>query len=250
MGDVNLRKAMAYALNVEEVTEVFYDGLRERANAIIPPVFSSFHDASLEGYNYDPEKAIELLEEAGFKDVDGDGIREDKNGQPLEIKFATMSGDDVAEQISAFWLQNWKEIGLNVVYTDGRTIEFNSFYDKVEADDPNIDIFMAAWGVASNPSPSGVYAHTAQYNFSRFTSEELKTTLANIDSSKSFDADYRAGEFKKFEDIIAENVPVVPMMYRLELAPVNKRVKSYSIDYSNGDFDWGQIELVAETPVK
>lgn len=250
MGDVNLRKAMAYALNIEEVTEVFYDGLRERANAIIPPVFSSFHDASLEGFNYDPEKAIELLEEAGFKDVDGDGIREDKNGKPLEIKFATMSGDDVAEQISAFWLQNWKEIGLNVVYTDGRTIEFNSFYDKVEADDPNIDIFMAAWGVGTNPSPSGVYAHTAQYNFSRFTSEELKTTLANIDSSKSFDADYRAGEFKKFEDIIAENVPVVPMMYRLELAPVNKRVKSYTIDYNNGDFDWGQIELVAETPVK
>ena len=250
VGDVNLRKAMAYALNVEEVTEVFYDGLRERANAIVPPVFSSFHDASLEGFNYDPEKAIALLDEAGFKDVDGDGIREDKNGQPLEIKFATMSGDDIAEQISAYWLQNWKEVGLNVVYTDGRTIEFNSFYDKIEADDPNIDVWMAAWGVASNPSPSGAYSNVAQYNFSRYSSEELTTTLNNIDSSKSFDADFRAGEFAKFEKIMADNAPVVPMMYRLQLVPVNKRVKSYTIDYDNGDFDWGQIELVAETPVK
>lgn len=250
MGDVNLRKAMAYALNVEEVTEVFYDGLRERANAIVPPVFSSFHDPTLEGYTYDPEKAIALLDKAGFKDVDGDGIREDKNGQPLEIKFATMSGDDVAEQISAYWLQNWKEVGLNVVYTDGRTIELNSFYDKIEADDPNIDVWMAAWGVASNPSPSGAYAETAQYNFSRFSSEELTTTLNNIDSSKSFDENYRASEFAKFEKIMADNAPVVPMMYRLELVPVNKRVKSYTIDYDNVDFDWGQIELVAETPVK
>lgn len=250
MGDVNLRKAMAYALNVEEVTEVFYDGLRERANAIVPPVFSSFHDSSLEGFNYDPEKANELLDKAGYKDVDDDGFREDKNGKPLEIKLATMSGDDVAEQIAAFWLQNWEEVGLKVTYTDGRTIEFNSFYDKVQADDPKIDIFMAAWGVATNPSPSGVYGNVAQYNFSRFTSDELQTALDNIDSAKSFDADYRAEEFAKFEKIIAENVPVVPMMFRLELTAVNKRVKSYTIDYADVDFDWNKVELVADAPIK
>ncbi|WP_107942149.1 oligopeptide ABC transporter substrate-binding protein [Metasolibacillus fluoroglycofenilyticus] len=251
MGDVNLRQAMAYALNVEEVTEVFYEGLRERANAIVPPVFSSFHDASLEGYNYDPEKAKQLLEDAGFKDVDGDGIREDKDGNPLEIKFATMSGDDVAEQISAFWLQNWKDVGLNVVYTDGRTIEFNSFYDKVEADDPNIDIFMAAWGVGSNPSPSGIYAHTAAYNFSRYTSDSLQTILSNIDSNKSFDASYRAEQFAAFEKEMAEVAPVVPMMYRLELTPVNKRVKNWSIDYSNSTIDDLElVELVADAPIK
>ncbi|MEC1178828.1 oligopeptide ABC transporter substrate-binding protein [Metasolibacillus meyeri] len=251
MGDVNLRQAMAYALNVEEVTEVFYDGLRERANAIVPPVFSSFHDASIEGYKYDPDKANQLLDDAGFVDVDGDGIREDKEGKPLEIKFATMSGDDVAEQISAFWLQNWKEIGLNVVYTDGRTIEFNSFYDKVEADDPNIDIFMAAWGVGTNPSPSGIYAHTAAYNFSRYTSENLQTVLSNIDSNKSFDATYRAEQFAAFEKEIAEVAPVVPMMYRLELTPVNKRVKNWSVEYGNTTItNLELVELVADAPVK
>ncbi len=250
MGDVELRKAMAYALNVEEVTETFYDGLRVRANSIIPPVFSSFHDASLEGYTYNPEKAIEMLDAAGYADVDGDGFREDKAGQPLEIKFATMSGDDVAEQISAFWLQNWEEIGLKVVYTDGRTIEFNSFYDRVEADDPEIDIFMAAWGVGSNPSPSGVYANNASYNFSRYSSESLTTTLANIDSSKSFDAEYRAEQFGEFEKEMAEVAPVVPMMFRLELAAVNKRVTKFSIDDTNVDFDWNQIELLSEAGVK
>lgn len=249
MGDLNLRKAMAYALNVEEVTEAFYEGLRERSNAFIPPVFSSFHNADLEGYNYDPEKAKQLLDEAGFKDVDGDGIREDKDGNKLEIKFATMSGDDVAEQIAAFWLQNWKDVGLNVVYTDGRTIEFNSFYDKVQADDPNIDIFMAAWGVGSNPSPSGIYSHNAQYNFSRYTSDSLKETLKNIDSNKSFDAAYRSEQFAAFEQEMFDQAPVVPMMYRLELTPVNKRVKNYSIDYANPT-KLHEIELVAETPFK
>lgn len=251
MGDLKLRQAMTYALNVEEVTEVFYDGLRQRANAIIPPVFSSFHDAELEGFKYDPEKAKALLDEAGFKDVDGDGIREDKDGKPLEIKFATMSGDDVAEQISAFWLQNWEEVGLKVTYTTGRTIEFNSFYDKVQADDPEIDIFMGAWGVGSNPSPAGIYAHNAEFNFSRFTSEELAKTLKAIDSPEAFDADYRAEQFAKFEQIMFENVPAVPLMYRLELMPVNKRVKNWSIDYANSTMDnLHLVELTADAPVK
>jgi len=250
VGDPKLRQAMAYALNVEEVTEIFYHGLRERANAFIPPVFSSFHDASLEGFTYDKEKAISILDEAGYKDVDGDGLRENKNGEKLQIKLATMSGDEIAEQTAAYWLQNWNDVGLDVVLTDGRTIEFNSFYDRVEADDPEIDIFMGAWGVGSNPSPSGVYAHNASYNYSRYTSPTLQETLANIDSEKSFDAEYRAQQFAAFEKEMFEQAPVVPMMYRLELWAVNKRVKQFTVDPADTDFDWNQVEVVSESPVK
>lgn len=249
MGDKNLRHAMAYALNVEEVNAAFYDGLRDRATGIIPPVFPSFHDESLEGFTYDPDKANQLLDEAGYKDIDGDGIREDKDGKPFEIKFATMSGDDVAEQISQYWLENWKDVGLNVTFATGRTIEFNAFYDKVDADDPEIDMFMAAFGVASNPTPSGVYSKNASFNLSRFTTEELQETLNKIDSKKSFDTDYRAEQFSNFEQIIADEAPVVPLQYRLELAPVNKRVKNYSIDYDNPT-KLHEIELTADKPMK
>jgi peptide/nickel transport system substrate-binding protein len=250
MGDVKLRQAMGYALDIETVTETFYDGLRERANAIVPPVFSSFHDANLEGYTYNTDKANALLDEAGYKDVDNDGFREDKNGEKLVINYATMSGDDIAEQIAAFWIQNWAEVGLNVQLTDGRTIEFNSFYDRVGADDPQIDIFMGAWGVGSNPSPSGIYSHNAEYNFSRYTSETLQTTLKNIDSEASFDAEYRASQFAAFEQEIFEQAPVIPMMFRLELTAVNKRVKHWTVDYADTDWDLNQVELTAKDPIK
>ncbi|WP_313892493.1 oligopeptide ABC transporter substrate-binding protein [Psychrobacillus sp.] len=249
MGDVKLRQAMGYALDAEQVAEVYYNGLRERANSLIPPVFKSFYDADLAGYTYDPEKAKALLDEAGFKDTNGDGLREDKAGQPLEIKFATMAGDDIAEDITQFFLQNWKDVGLNVTLATGRTIEFNSFYDKVQADDPEIDIFMAAWGTGTNPSPSGLYSKTAVYNFSRYTSDFLETTLINIDSPEAFDADYRAGQFKAWQEYMAEQAPVIPTMYRYELVPVNKRVKNYSIDYSTPT-ELQDIELVSDTGAK
>lgn len=250
MGDVKLRQAMGYAMNVEEVNDAFYEGLRTRATAIVPPVFTSFHDKSLEGYSYDPEKAKALLDEAGYKDLDGDGFREDKEGKPFEINFATMGGDDIAEQIASFWLQNWEEVGLKVVFTNGRTMDINTFYDKVEADDPNIDVFMGAWGVGFNPSPSGVYASEAAFNFSRYSSPELTTILKDIDSSKSFDADFRAEQFLAFEKHIAENAPVVPLQYRLELTVVNKRVKNWNVDYANDiNNNLQDVELVADKPV-
>lgn len=249
MGDKNLRHAMIYAMNVEEVNEAFYDGLRERANAIIPPAFSSFHDESLEGFTYDPDKANELLDEAGYEWVEGEEFRRDKNGDPFEISFATMSGDDVAEQISAFWLENWADVGLNVKYATGRTIEFNAFYDKLEADDEEFEVFMGAWGVGTNPSPAGIYAKEATFNFSRYTDEDLQQTLINIDSNKSFDEKYRAEQFAKFEEIVADVAQVAPIQYRLEIFPINKRIKNYSIDYENPT-ELHELELVADNPVK
>ena len=249
MGDVKLRQAMGYAIDVEQVSEVYYNNLRERATSLIPPVFASFYDDSLEGYTYDVDKANALLDEAGYEDVDGDGLREDTEGKPLEIKFATMSGGDIAEDIASFYMQNWKDVGLNVTLATGRTIEFNSFYDKVQADDPEIDIFMAAWGTGTNPSPSGLYSKTAQYNFSRYTSEKLEELLAAIDSPEAFDSEFRAGKFREWQEYMSENVPIIPTQYRLELRPVNDAVKYYDIDYS-GDFDWNQVELISEDPVK
>lgn len=249
MGDVKLRQAMGFAINVEEVSEVYYNNLRERASSLIPPVFESFYDDSLEGYTYDVDKANALLDEAGYEDVDGDGLRENVDGEPLEIKFATMSGGDIAEDIASYYMQNWKDVGLNVTLATGRTIEFNSFYDKVQADDPEIDIFMAAWGTGTNPSPAGLYSKTAQYNFSRYTSETLEGLLTAIDSPEALDPDFRAGKFREWQEYMSENAPIIPTQYRLELRPINNRVKLYDIDYA-GDFDLNQIELLAEDPIK
>ena len=249
MNDKQLRQAMGYALNVEEVADVYYYGLRSRANAFIPPVFKSFYNPDLPGYTYDPDKAIELLDAAGFVDTDGDGVREDKDGKPFEIKLATMAGDDIAEQITQYWLQNWADVGLNVTLTTGRSIEFNAFYDKVQADDPEIDIFMAAWGTGTNPSPMGLYSNDAPFNFSRFATDETQEALVAIDSPEAFDTDFRAEKLLAWEEIMAEEAPVIPMMNRLELTPVNKRVKNFSIDYTT-DLGLEDLELTADAPIK
>lgn len=248
MGDKRLRQAMAYALDIEGVSEVFYDNLRERANSLIPPIFSSFHDSSLRGYYYNPKKANALLDSAGYIDVDGDGMREDPEGNQLEIKLAAMSGDTTQEDIIAYYLQNWRDVGLNVTLSTDRLIEFNSFYEKIEADDPEIDMFMGAWGTGTNPSPAGLYGASDPYNLTRYTSDFLENTIKNIDSPQAFNPVYRAQQFGAFQDYMEDMAVVIPMQFRYEIVPVNKRVKNYSIDYGNGT-GLHEIELISEKPI-
>ena len=249
MSDVKLRQAIAYALDIESVTERFYQNLRSRATGFIPPAFTSFYDASLKGFNYDPEKAKSLLDEAGYKDVDGDGIREDKEGKPFTLNLAATTGSDTDEAIIEYYRQNWKEVGLDVQLTTGRLIEFNSFYEKVEADDRDIDMFMAAWSTGTNPSPAGLYGKEAAFNFSRFVSDELTSLLQAIDSKEAIDVEYRANAFKEWEEYMFHQATTIPMYFRTEIIPVNKRVKNYNVDYENGT-ELHLLELVADAPVK
>lgn len=249
MNDPELRKAIAYAMDIEGVADKFYQGLRSRATSLIPPVFTKFFDANAEGYFFDAEKAKGILEAAGYKDVDGDGIREDKNGEKFSINLAGMSGSDTDEAIAEYYRQNWKDVGLDVQLTTGRLIEFNAFYDKVEADDPEIDMYMAAWGTGTNPSPNGLYGKEAAFNYSRYVSDDLTAILTAIDSQEAIDEKFRSGKFKEFNEYMYNTAHIIPMYFRTELIPVNKRVKEYNASYETPT-ELQELELVADAPVK
>ena len=108
---------------------------------------------------------------------------------------------------------------------------------------------MAAWGTGANPSPSGLYAKEAAFNFSRFVSEDLTNMLKDIDSEKSMVADYRSKAFRIWQDYMNEQAVIIPMYFRTEIIPINKRVKNYSVDYQNGT-ELQDVELTSTVPIQ
>ena len=253
MADLKLRQALAYGLDINQMVKAFYDGLREKATSSVPPVFGKYYPKDLAGFPYDPEKAKKLLDEAGYKDVNGDGYREDKNGKPFEIKIAAMSGGDIAEPLVQFYIQQWKEIGIKGVLATGRLIEFNSFYDKVEADDPEIDVYFAAWGVGTNLSPFETAGRKSMFNYTRFASEENDKLMAEVASPKTLtDPNYKPEAYKKWQEYYINQAVEVPLTYRYQLYPVNKRVKNFDVAYGSQKKGKGihLVELTAAEPIK
>jgi len=253
MADLKLRQALAYGLDINQMVKAFYDGLREKATSSVPPVFGKYYPKDLAGFPYDPEKAKKLLDEAGYKDVNGDGYREDKNGKPFEIKIAAMSGGDIAEPLVQFYIQQWKEIGIKGVLATGRLIEFNSFYDKVEADDPEIDVYFAAWGVGTNLSPFETAGRKSMFNYTRFASEENDKLMDEVASPKTLtDPNYKPEAYKKWQEYFINQAVEVPLTYRYQLYPVNKRVKNFDVAYGLQKQGKGihLVELTAAEPIK
>ena len=253
MYDINLRKAMAYAIDNDAIGEQFYHGLAITAKSQLSPLFPTLHDPSINGYRIDIEKAKKLLDDAGYKDVDGDGIREGKDGKPIKFTLAMMSGGDIAEPLSQYYLQQWKSIGLNVELVDGRLLDINNFYDRVEADDPAIDFCLAAIGFGSDPQQVSLFGKTAGFNISRYTSETLEKALANTVSPEAIDDQKRAEFYKEYERVFMDEIPVVPQLNKYEYLVVNKRVKMFdwteSMRAFGEEFDWSKLEVTAKDPL-
>ena len=239
-----LRQAMAYAINNEEAGEKLYKGLRFPANSVFTPNFK-YNNKEVKPYEYNPEKAKKMLDEAGYKDTNNDGLREDPEGKELKINFASMSGDDIQEPLTNYYIQQWQEVGLDVQLLDGRLHEFNSFYDMLKKDSDKIDIYQAAWGVGSDPDPSGLWARSTSWNYTRWVDEKNDELLAKGISEEAFDDQYRIDTYNEWQELIHEEVPVIPTLFRYTLAGVNERVTGY--DYLAGrQYQWFDVGVTKE----
>ena len=250
MADVKLRQAMAYALDIDAAGQNLYNGLQHSSNSIIIPFFKDLYNKDQEGFTYNPEKAKQLLDEAGYKDVDGDGIRENKDGSKLTINFAARTRDEANESLVQQYLNWWKEIGLNVQLYTGRTIELNSFYDKVQADDPEIDVFAAGWSTGYDPNPSGLFGETAQFNFERYVDAEGTAIMDKISSTDAFDEAKNVEFYKEWQQYVHDKAFIFPTLVGEELTAVNKRVKYYDVNLGSKKSALYQVELTSDTGAK
>ena len=251
MYDINLKRAMAYAIDNDSIAKQFYHGLAMRAPSPIAPIFTQLRNPEVEGFKIDIEKAKKLLEDAGYKDVDGDGIREGKDGKPFKINLAMMSGSEIQEPLSQYYIQQWKSIGLNVELVDGRLLDFNNFYDRLKADDPAIDCFFAAFGYGTDPQQMSLFGKNSQFNKARYTSETFEKALEAQISPEALDEAKRIEIYHNYDKVFMEELPVIPQLNKMEYIVVNKRVKEYDWKYDTDmkGFDWSKIEVTAKEPV-
>ena len=150
--DVRVRRALTHAIDRELIVRTILDSLAPVINGPIQPVSWAFTD-SVARYDYDPAKARALLESAGWRDADGDGIRE-RNGHRLAFTLITQAGFAVRENVSQALQRMWREVGVDaqVRLVDGTSISGLWFEGKFDAmlhwwhmpADPELTLFFAS----------------------------------------------------------------------------------------------------------
>ncbi len=230
MNNQALRQAIAYGMNIDQVYKRYSSGLSFRIPTLIPQQFGDYFDKNVKGYTYNIKKGNELLDKAGYKKKGT--YRVQPNGKSLTIRLAAMSGSKVQEPIIQNYIQQWKKMGLNVKLTGGRLMEMNSFYDKVQNDSKDVDMFMGAWSLSSEPSPQDLYGAKAPFNYSRFVTKENTDLLNDIDSQKAFNNSYRVKKFHQWQAYMDKEAYVVPVANSYSIYAINNKLTGYSLEPS------------------
>ncbi|SMF92823.1 peptide/nickel transport system substrate-binding protein [Paenibacillus uliginis N3/975] len=232
--DQKVRQALVYGLNRAEIVEIIYG---EYGNVINIPQSSlswAYTQDGIETYDFDTEKAKQLLDEAGW--VPGaDGIRE-KDGVKLAINFSATADNPVVEALIPVMTQNYQELGIKL---SSETLDFNAIMDK--KDNGDFDMFFAAWGLTPDPD-STVYLTGGAQNDIGFSNKEVDKY--NKEGLAAMELDARKEAYKKMYQEINKDIPDILVYQRRDMWGINSRVKNLNITpYKNVALDLYKVEL-------
>ncbi|MEM7803277.1 MAG: ABC transporter substrate-binding protein, partial [Chloroflexota bacterium] len=111
--DARVRQGITYCTDRQRMNNEIFFGLSEVMHTYFPESHPLFN-ASVDRWPYDPEAGNRLLDEAGFRDDDEDGIREAFDGTPFQVTFGTTTGNLMRQQIGQIFAENMRDCGIVV----------------------------------------------------------------------------------------------------------------------------------------
>lgn len=241
--DVRVRQAISHAVNKKQIIEVIYYGLAVPTTGPVHPSKPNYN-SNIVDYDFNLDKAAQLLDEAGWKDTDGDGIRDKMiNGEkvPLELEFKYNAGNDVRKNIGLLFKEDAKKIGIaiNIVAK-----EWSVYLDELDHHD--FEISCAAW--VSGPSmgdPKQIWhTESSVIGGSNYVSFGNAESDALIDSLRmEYDENKRIEMSKKLQQIIHDQAPYVFLFTPTERIAIQNRfeAKTYSV---RPGYDIGEFRLI------
>ena len=122
---------------------------------------------------------------------------------------------------------------------------------RVQGDDPGIDIFQGAWGLGTDPNASSLVGKSTPLNYQRYTTEEIQKSLDAMGSSDMFDDKKLVEAYQKFDKQFREEAAWLPFSWKSDLTWVNKRIKNLDVEKINlGTQKLYELELTADAPAK
>jgi peptide/nickel transport system substrate-binding protein len=209
--DVRVRRAIGYAIDRQAIVTHLRRGLAAPAAGLLPPV-SWAYEPDVFTFTYDPAKARALLDEAGYKDPDGDGPRARFQ---LTLKVSNVEFNRLQ---SAVIQQNLRAVGIAL---DVRTYEFATLYADVLKG--NFQLFTLQWvgGAVADPDILRRVFHSTQVppaGFNRGFFRNARVDALLDEAAVTSDEGRRRELYAAVQRVVAEEVPYISLWYKRNAA--------------------------------
>ncbi len=218
--DKRVRRALTMVLDRDSILK----NLRYGLGRVVTGNFffeSRDYDKDIQPWPYDPAAASRLLDEAGWVDSDGDGIR-DKDGMAFRFEFTMTSGSQFAEQMSTILKEELAKVGVEMTI---RPLEWALFTNML--DDRTFDAVIMGWSLPVEADPFQVW-HSSQTesgsNFIGFANGEADRIIE--EARVTFDKDRRVELYQRFHAILHEEQPYTFLFVNKSLVAVSARFEN------------------------
>ncbi|MBI5178141.1 MAG: peptide-binding protein [Nitrospinae bacterium] len=224
--DVRVRKAIAYAIDRNEIVQGALMGLGKPTTGPYKPGTWQYNQNAVK-YDYSPEKARQLLAEAGWKDTNGDGVL-DKGGKKFEFEIITNLGNDTRKKTAEIIQGKLKNVGISVKI---RVLEWASFL-KEFINKRNFDATILGWTVSPDPDIYDIWHSSktkeSEFNFITYKNAEVDRLLET--GRRSFDKTVRKKAYDRIQEILAEEQPYCFLFSPYALPAVSARVHGVELN--------------------
>jgi len=227
--DERLRHAIALGLDRTALVRGFDDRVFLASGPISP--MSWAYKPDLPPFDYDPEQAATLLEEAGWRDQDGDGIRE-RDIRSLELTLLTLDVPPERVILARRIEQQLAPLGIAVrvvIPEDAETF-------RTHLTNRDYDLLLYGWRQLGGDPDELALWHSSQIgpegsNLSSLQSEEVDNLLEK--GRTTLDQNQRTLIYWEFQELFMEEVPAIPLYYPVYTYVVSSRVHEVSLDPLN-----------------
>jgi peptide/nickel transport system substrate-binding protein len=233
-----VRRALYQALNIDKLIKDIYYGTVPRTLSYLHPSHWAYNK-NLKDPGYNPQKAAEMLEAAGWK-VGSDGIRQ-KDGVKLQFSMSTTAGHVAREQTQAIFQQNWKDIGVVMeIKNMPASVVWGEYTTKSQ-----FDTLLVSWEPTMGMDPDyTARCHSKQIpvkdgvgsNYVQYENPALDKLLE--EGIAIFDQDKRKPIYDKIQEILLEDLPFAPLFGIANIYGKKKNLKGGNMNQYVTDQVW------------
>jgi peptide/nickel transport system substrate-binding protein len=219
--DIRVRHAINYAIDKDLMTEEIMLGQARRMCSMYADTLWVYNP-DVPCYDYDPDKAVELLAEAGYTLNDA-GEMVDESGKQLTLRFLYGPNTNQVRELIAVTMQDYlADIGIDV---EIQGLEWASYLEAKRAEDPQWDLTTGTWGGVLEPHIMFTLfseENIPDLNFMNYVNKDVEKLFE--EGGATYDIDVRKEKYGEAQEIIAEESPYMFLFYSKSRSGQNKRI--------------------------